>query len=121
MNEYFVRSLLPAPLREDDIAARLGVDPKTVRRWLNVRVPYPRNRASIAELVDADEGELWPEVGGPLAAPMRPEELGRFTRIGGPYRGRFGPAARSAEQEIAILAYSACSSPRNGHPPHPCR
>ena len=64
MNEPLRRALLRARLREDDIAARLGVDPKTVRRWLNGRVPYPHNRAAIAELVSADEADLWPERAG---------------------------------------------------------
>ena len=77
MNEPLRRALLRARLREDDVAARLGVDPKTVRRWLNGRVPYPHNRAAIAELVGADEAELWPDAGGLLAyqpdAEIRPE------------------------------------------------
>ena len=108
MNEPLRRALLRARLREDDVAARLGVDPKTVRRWLKGRVPYPHNRAAIAELVGADEAELWPDVGGLLAARTRPEELGTVY----PHRWAvpreiwvrlFG----SAEREIAILAYSA--------------
>jgi transcriptional regulator with XRE-family HTH domain len=108
VNEPLRQALLRARLREDDIAARLGVDPKTVRRWLNGRVPYSHNRAAIAELVGADEGELWPEAGGPLAVRSRPEELGTVY----PHRWAvprevwvrlFG----SAEREIDILAYSA--------------
>jgi hypothetical protein len=108
VNEPLRRALLRARLREDDVAARLGVDPKTVRRWLNGRLPYPHNRAAIAELVGADEAELWPDAGGPLAARVRPEELETVY----PHRWAvprevwvrlFG----SAEREIAILAYSA--------------
>jgi len=108
VNEPLRQALLRARLREDDVAARLGVDPKTVRRWLNGRVPYPHSRAAIAELVGADEGELWPEAGGPLATRTRPEELGTVY----PHRWAvprevwvrlFG----SAEREIDILAYSA--------------
>ena len=108
MNEPLRQALLRARLRENDVAAQLGVDPKTVRRWLNGRVPHPHNRASIAELVGADEGDLWPEAGGPLAARTRPEELGTVY----PHRWAvprevwvrlFG----SAKREIAILAYSA--------------
>jgi transcriptional regulator with XRE-family HTH domain len=108
VNEPLRRALLRARLREDDIAARLGVDPKTVRRWLNGRVPYPHNRAAIAELVGADEVDLWPDAGGPLAARSRPEELGpvyphRWTVPREVWAQLFG----SAEREIAILAYSA--------------
>ena len=108
MNEPLRRALLRARLREDDVAARLGVDPKTVRRWLNGRVPYPHNRAAIAELVGADEVELWPDAGGLLTARAWPEELGTVY----PHRRAvprevwlrlFG----SAEHEIAILAYNA--------------
>ena len=76
MNEPLRRALLRARLREDDIAARLGVDPKTVRRWLNGRVPYPHNRVAIAELVGADEADLWPDAGGLLAARTRPGGAG---------------------------------------------
>jgi hypothetical protein len=108
VNEPLRRALLRARLREDDIAARLGVDPKTVRRWLNGRVPYPHNRAAIAELVGADEAELWPDAGGLLAARVRPEELGTVY----PHRWAvpwevWGRLFGSAEREIAILAYSA--------------
>jgi transcriptional regulator with XRE-family HTH domain len=108
VNEPLRRALLRARLREDDVAARLGVDPKTVRRWLNGRVPYPHNRAAIAELVGVNEAELWPDTGGLLTARNRPEELGTVY----PHRWAvprevwvrlFG----SAEREIDILAYSA--------------
>ena len=108
MNEPLRRALLRARLREDDIAARLGVDPKTVRRWLNGRVPYPHNRAAIAELVGADEADLWPDAGGLLAARTRPEELGTvYPHRWAVPREVWVQLFGSAEHEIAILAYSA--------------
>jgi len=108
VNEPLRQALLRARLREDDVAARLGVDPKTVRRWLNGRTPYSHNRAAIAELTGTDEADLWPEAGGPLAARARPDELGTVY----PHRWAVPREAwvrlfGSAEQEIAILAYSA--------------
>jgi len=108
VNEPLRRALLRARLREDDVAARLGVDPKTVRRWLTGRVPYPHNRVAIAELVGADEADLWPDAGGLLAARTRPEELGTVY----PHRWAVPREAwvrlfGSAQREIAILAYSA--------------
>ena len=108
MNEPLRRALVRARLREDDVAARLGVDPKTVRRWLNGRVPYPHNRAAIAELVGADEADLWPEAGGPLAARTRPEELGTvYPHRWAVPREVWTRLFDSAEHEIGILAYSA--------------
>jgi transcriptional regulator with XRE-family HTH domain len=108
MNEPLRRALLQARLREEDVAARLGVDPKTVRRWLNGRIPYPHNRTAIADLVDADETELWPDAGGPLTAKIRPGELGTVY----PHRWAIPREVwtrffSSAEHDIGILAYSA--------------
>jgi hypothetical protein len=108
VNEPLRRALLRARLREDDVAAHLGVDPKTVRRWLNGRVPYPHNRVAIAELVGADLADLWADAGGLLATRTRPEELGTVY----PHRWTVPREVwvqlfESAEREIAILAYSA--------------
>ena len=108
MNEPLRQALLRARLREDDVAGRLGVDPKTVRRWLNGRVPYPHNRAAIAEMVGADEADLWPEAGGPLATRARPEELGTvYPRRWAVPREVWVRLFGSAELEIDVLAYSA--------------
>ena len=108
MNELLRRVMLQASLREDDLAARLGVDPKTVRRWLNGRVPYPHNRAAIADLLGVGEADLWPGAGGTLTARVRPDELGAVY----PHRRAIPREVwtrffASAEREIGILAYSA--------------
>jgi hypothetical protein len=86
----------------------MGVDPKTVRRWLNGRVPYASNRATLAELVGAYEADLWPNAGGPLTAQARPEEFGAIY----PHRWSISRDVwtrffESAEREISVLAYSA--------------
>ena len=72
------------------------------------RIPYPNNRAALADLLGADEADLWPDAGGPLAARARPEELGAVY----PHRWAVPREAwtrffDSAEHEIGILAYSA--------------
>ena len=108
MNESLRRAMLRARLREDDVAAHLGVDPKTVRRWLSGRVPYPSSRVALAELVGVDEADLWPEAEGPLSGRSRPEELTaiyphRWAIPRDVWAGFF----KSAEREISVLAYSA--------------
>jgi hypothetical protein len=71
-------------------------------------VPYPHNRAAIAELVGAEEAELWPDAGGLLAARVRPEELGAvYPHRWAVPREVWARLFGSAKQEIAILAYSA--------------
>jgi transcriptional regulator with XRE-family HTH domain len=62
LNESLCRALLRARLTEGDVAARLQVDPKTVRRWLEGRVPYLRHRWAIAAMLGVDETDLWPQL-----------------------------------------------------------
>jgi transcriptional regulator with XRE-family HTH domain len=108
LNEPLRRALLRARLREDDVAARLGVDPKTVRRWLNGRIPYANNRAALADLVGAEEADLWPDAAGPFAARVRPEELEAvYPHRWAVPREVWTRFFASAEREIGILAYSA--------------
>src|SRR6476660_3269566 len=43
------------------IAEQIGVDPKTVERWVTQdRNPYPKHRHAIAALVRESESYLWP-------------------------------------------------------------
>lgn len=108
MNESLRRAMLRARLREDDVAAQLGVDPKTVRRWLSGRVPYPGSRTALADLVGADEADLWPEAEGPLSGRSRPEELAAvYPHRWAIPRNIWTRFFESAEFEIDVLAYSA--------------
>lgn len=108
LNESLRQAMLRARLREDDVAAHLGVDPKTVRRWLSGRVPYPSSRVALADLVGMDEADLWPDAGGPLSGQSRPEEFGAIY----PHRWAIPRDVwkyffESAVHEIGMLAYSA--------------
>lgn len=104
MNEILRRAVLGAGLDEVDVAARLEVDPKTVRRWLEGRVPYSRHRWALADLLKIDETVLWPEL---RASQPRPGELIAVY----PHRSSISPETwgsffASAKHEIGILASS---------------
>ncbi len=60
------RAMAEAGLREREVAARAGVDPRTVERWLDGRLPRPRHRFSVATLLQSTEHELWPRTGTAL-------------------------------------------------------
>ncbi|WP_433222140.1 XRE family transcriptional regulator [Microtetraspora malaysiensis] len=62
MSENLRRALAAARLQAVDVAAALAVDPKTVHRWMKGRIPYPRHRWAVADLLQVDEAELWPEI-----------------------------------------------------------
>jgi transcriptional regulator with XRE-family HTH domain len=60
-NERLRDSLQRNGLTTVDVADRLGVDPKTVERWITQgRTPYPRHRHSIAALVRESVTYIWP-------------------------------------------------------------
>lgn len=97
-----------ARLSDTDVAARLGVDPKTVRRWLSGQKPYPRHRWAVADLLGADENTLWADEVTPEARSLRDEPALRAVY---PHRWAvphevWRDLFESAEREIGILVYS---------------
>jgi hypothetical protein len=65
-NDRLRDSLSAAGLSPQDAAVRLGVDPKTVERWITQgRTPYPRHRRQLTALVRESEAYLWPSALSP--------------------------------------------------------
>jgi transcriptional regulator with XRE-family HTH domain len=61
-NERLRSSIGAADLSIPDVASRVGVDPKTVERWItNGRLPHRAHRWATAKLLGTDEAYLWPE------------------------------------------------------------
>ncbi|WP_018654540.1 DUF5919 domain-containing protein [Actinomadura flavalba] len=52
-----------AKLTADDLAAHCGVDVKTVTRWVaeEGRMPHPRHRWAVGQVLGVDHTVLWPE------------------------------------------------------------
>ncbi|MEU8252266.1 XRE family transcriptional regulator [Nonomuraea sp. NPDC048916] len=104
MNQNLRAALADARLHAVDVAARLAVDPKTVDRWLNGRVPYPRHRWAVADLLQVSEADLWPEVAGhsrPISSEIRAVYQHRHEVPQAVWRGFV-----SATEDIGILTYS---------------
>jgi hypothetical protein len=102
VNETLYRALLDAQLSGEDVAARLQVDPKTVRCWLDGRMPYLRHRWALARLVGTDEADLWPQL---RSARSRPSEVVAIH----PHRDSVPPGEwlslfRGARREAGVLA-----------------
>nr|WP_246422536.1 XRE family transcriptional regulator [Nocardiopsis mwathae] len=101
------KALAASQLTETDVAAHLGVDPKTVRRWLSGQRPYPRHRWALSELLKASEGELWPD-GNPAPQPQG-RSIGKGCHVY-PHRWEVPEEVwrdlfESADREIGILVY----------------
>ncbi|MEZ7129272.1 helix-turn-helix transcriptional regulator [Nonomuraea sp. AD125B] len=106
MNNNLRYALAAARLNTTDVAAALAVDPKTVSRWLNGRIPYPRHRWAVADLLNVNEADLWPE------ATPRHQALADGIHAVYPHRWAIPQTTwrahfSSATEQIDILAYSA--------------
>lgn len=56
----------------EQLADAVGVDTKTVERWLTGRVPYARHRRAVARALNSTEHELWPDT-TPPPPPTQPD------------------------------------------------
>jgi hypothetical protein len=66
-NQRLRGSIVSAGMRPADLAERVGVDGKTVERWITKgRLPHRTHRAAVAGTLNVDEAYIWPEI---LAAP----------------------------------------------------
>ena len=104
MNENLCRALLQGRLTEQDVATRLQVDPKTVRRWLEGRLPYLRHRWALAAMLGVDESDLWPQLraAGAVSAEVR----AIYPHLDAVPREVWLDLFGLAKQEIDILAVS---------------
>ncbi|MEU8356342.1 XRE family transcriptional regulator [Nonomuraea sp. NPDC048882] len=106
MNNNLRYALSAARLNTADVAAALAVDPKTVSRWLNGRTPYPRHRWAIADLLNTDEADLWPDTTPrhqTLTDGVQAIYAHRWEVLQTVWRSHFTKATK----QIDILAYSA--------------
>ncbi|HEY9468946.1 MAG TPA: DUF5919 domain-containing protein [Propionibacteriaceae bacterium] len=61
-NDRLREAMLKQGMTTEKLAEVLGVDPKTVERWITTgRSPYPRHRYRIGALLCESESYLWPE------------------------------------------------------------
>jgi len=74
-NERLRIAMRDARVGVDEVAEAAGVDPKTAQRWLAGRIPHPRHRWKVAELLGQEDSYLWPgaDTGATPGAPATSE------------------------------------------------
>ncbi|MFC5719870.1 helix-turn-helix domain-containing protein [Streptomyces gamaensis] len=62
-NERLRSAIVARGMTVDQVAIQIGVDPKTVDRWINIdgRKPYRRSQYALANLLQRDISYLWPD------------------------------------------------------------
>jgi hypothetical protein len=108
MNESLRRAMFRARLSEEGLASQLEVDPKTVRRWIEGRVPYPRHRWALAAILQSDEHDLWPGLAPSIDSASIPSEVvAVYPHRWAVPREIWHRLFTEARHEISILAYSS--------------
>lgn len=68
-------ALLDANLTHEALASSMGIDAKSVERWVNTgRTPYPRHAHAAAKILGVDAFYLWPALEDRTAAKAAPRD-----------------------------------------------
>jgi transcriptional regulator with XRE-family HTH domain len=108
MNQPLMQALTRANMTEAQLARAVGVDPKTIGRWITdpTRVPHARHRAAASRALDEEETVLWPSVQQLVKSGADRELVQMY-----PYRSA-APASlwrqliHSAETELTFAGYT---------------
>jgi transcriptional regulator with XRE-family HTH domain len=90
----------------EDLAERVGVDAKTVRRWVTTgRVPHLGSRVKVASVLGVSSAMLWPEV--PSVMDGTTEVVGVYTTRAQLSPATIGSLLAGSSERIDVLAYGA--------------
>jgi hypothetical protein len=112
-NERLRGAFAARALTVDAVAARTGVDPKTVQRWLAGRTPHARHRWAVAALVREDEAYLWPATAGNRQMPdaVAHELLTLYAHRADVRPALWRTLFDQVRQDLDILVYAAVFLP----------
>jgi hypothetical protein len=97
-----------AQLDPAGLAAAVGVDVKTVNRWLAGRVPHQRTRLAVAELLGETEVDVWPQARPDLApgAEATAEVIGAYAHRADIPQNVWTSLFVGATQRLDLLGYA---------------
>jgi transcriptional regulator with XRE-family HTH domain len=106
-NERLRAALLERGLTPAALGQELGVDYKTVERWVSGRIPYRRHRYSVASRLGVDEVYLWPDALGRelVGAASESEVVAIYPHRSEVPGDTWGRLFSAAEREIGVLVY----------------
>lgn len=107
-NDRLRAAILQRGETPQSLATVLGVDPKTIERWVGGRKPYRRHRYQLASRLGMDETYLWPGASSPeqMARASEAEVITVHANRGAVPDELWKDLFQSAEQEIGILVYT---------------
>lgn len=107
-NERLRTAMAAAQTDLYQLATKVQVDPKSVQRWLAGRLPHPRHRWSVAQLLGQHEDYLWPDA-YPAAAPgavATPEVVAAYAHRADFPTAKWRDLFARATKRIDLLGYA---------------
>lgn len=107
-NERLRSAMVKAHVTIEDIRREVGVDPKTVQRWLHGRKPHQRLRWAVATVLDEDEGYLWPQAADELTfgAASTAEVVAAYAHRAGVPAQLWTRLIDDSRRQVDILGYA---------------
>jgi transcriptional regulator with XRE-family HTH domain len=107
-NDRLRSALLQHGLTPEKLAEGIGVDAKTVERWIGGRVPHRRHRYAVSTQLRFDETYLWPDaIARDQAADASESEIvAVYPHRWAAPKELWGNLFEAAEREVGILVYS---------------
>jgi transcriptional regulator with XRE-family HTH domain len=114
-NERLRAALLERGLTPTALGEHVGVDYKTVERWIAGRTPYRRFRYAVAVRLGVDESYLWPAALSreQVTAASDDEVLAIYAHRSDVPRDAWHQLFQAAENEIGVLAFSGLWLPED--------
>jgi transcriptional regulator with XRE-family HTH domain len=115
-NERLRAAMLEQGITPASLASKMGVDVKTVERWISgARTPYRRHRYNVASFLGVDEVYLWPDAltRDQVANASESEIVTVYAYRWMVSRDVWHNFFKNAEQEIGILVYSGLFIPED--------
>ena len=107
-NERLRAALLERGLTPALLGEQLGVDQKTVERWVSGRLPYRKHRYAVAARLAMDEAYLWPDALSreQVSAASEGEVVAIYPHRSDVPHDAWQRLFSSAEREIGVLVYA---------------
>lgn len=107
-NDRLRTAMLERGITTQELAAAVGVDPKSVERWINGRTPYRRHRYAVAVHLGVDETYLWPDALSPdqVTSASESEIINVYPHRWAVPSDLWRQFYDSAARELGVLVYS---------------
>lgn len=111
-NERLREALIKANLTEGGLGGLIGVDPKTVQRWISQgRPPHRRTAIQAAAHLRVDVNWLWPQLNGSTSYDVNEEVAGFYPHRAAVPKRLWLELLQSARREIGLLAFASLFLP----------